>query len=265
MAKETTGILKEIVEYKREFVAQAKREMAQRDLESKVLDLPETRGFHRALTGEGCSLIAEVKTASPSRGLIRSDVGIEDIARIYSENGATCISVLTDEKYFQGSLDRLQTVRNVSALPLLRKDFFIDAYQIFEARAAGADAILLIASCLELAEMEDFIEIAALLDMDCLVEVHDEEEMNGISSLNTGLIGINNRNLNTFTTDIARTSELAALAPKHAVLVSESGIFSADDVRRVHAMGASAVLVGEAIMKERDMGLKARELAEAVK
>jgi len=259
-----TGILKEIVEYKRAFVDECKQRIPRIDLEERIPDIPPPRGFADALSGGGCSLIAEIKTASPSKGLIRDDVNIADVARIYSDNGARCMSILTDEKYFSGSLDRIAMARGVSPLPVLRKDFIIDAYQLYEARCAGADAVLLIAACIGDTELGEYVEIASLLGMDCLVEVHDEHELNRVRSLNVRLIGINNRDLRTFKTDLSLTGSLAASAPDHALLVSESGIFTADDVRTVYAMGARAVLVGEAIMREKDMGRKVRELAEAV-
>jgi indole-3-glycerol phosphate synthase len=260
-----TGILDEIVAYKREFVKNCKKRVSQSDLEKLAEDVSEPRSFAGALSGEGCSLIAEIKTASPSKGIIRNDVSIVDIARIYTANGAACISVLTDEKYFMGSLERLTVVRNTTNLPLLRKDFIIDPYQIYEARWAGADAVLLIAACLDDEELLDFVEIASLLKMDCLVEVHDRTEMERVTFLNTRLIGINNRNLKTFKTDISITDELAKYAPAHALLVSESGIFTAEDVKRIYEMGAHAVLVGEAIMREHDIARKVKELSQAVK
>ena len=260
-----TGILGEIVAYKREFVKSCKKKISQIELEKLAEDVPEPQSFSGALTGKGCSLIAEIKTASPSRGIIRDDVSIVDIVRVYTANGAACISVLTDEKYFMGSLERLTAIRNTTNLPLLRKDFIIDAYQIYEARWAGADAVLLIAACLDDEELLDFVEIASLLKMDCLVEVHDRTEMERVISLNTSLIGINNRNLKTFKTDISITGELAKYTPAHALLVSESGIFTAEDVKRIYEMGAQAVLVGEAIMREHDMARKVKELSQAVK
>ena len=259
-----TGILAEIIDYKRAFVEECEKRLPLKELENRASDAGETRGFVRALSGGGCSLIAEIKTASPSKGLIRDDVSIEDVAKIYEENGASCISVLTDEHFFKGSLDRLGIIHDVTTLPLLRKDFIIDVYQIYEARDAGADAILLIAACLGNCELMDFIEVASLLTMDCLVEVHDIQEMERISSLNTNLIGINNRNLKTFETSLSVTGELASSAPVQALLVSESGISTAEDVTKVHRMGAGAVLVGEAIMREDDMAGKVRELANAV-
>lgn len=260
-----TGILGEIVAHKKELLKRRKKIVPLRELEDRASTTGARRDFTGALTGAGCSLIAEIKTASPSKGIIRDDVDIADVAVIYSDNGASCISVLTDEKYFHGSLDRLTRVRAVTGLPLLRKDFIIDTYQLYEARDAGADAVLLIASCLGGSELKDFLEVAALLDLDCLVEVHDESEMERVASLDVRLIGINNRDLRTFETDRAVTGRLAARVPEGAVLVSESGIHSARDVQEVHHMGANAVLVGEAIMREKDMAGKVRELAEAVK
>ena len=260
-----TGILDEIVKYKREFVRGCKEKLPLKEIETRITDTEQTRGFAWALRGEGCSLIAEIKTASPSKGIIRDDVNIEDVARIYEESGASCISVLTDKKYFKGSLERLTKIREVTSLPLLRKDFIIDPYQIYEARYAGADAVLLIAACLDDVMIREFIETAALLGLDCLVEVHDSDEMERIRNINTELIGINNRNLKTFKTDLKTTEQLAQFAPQQALLVSESGINSADDVRAVYNMGADAVLVGEAIMREQDMAAKIKELTEAVR
>jgi indole-3-glycerol phosphate synthase len=232
-----------------------------------ALDAGPIRGFERALrerSGNGCALIAEIKTASPSKGIIKEYGETAAIAMTYERSGAACISVITDEKYFKGSLDRLGKVRAAANLPLLCKDFIIDPYQVYEARWAGADAVLLIAACLDDCLLAELIEISALLGMDCLLEVHNETEMLRAGRFNMGLIGINNRDLATFAADLAVTGHLACLAPDHALLVSESGITCADDVRRVHASGAHAVLVGEAIMRERDMAAKVRELAGAV-
>ena len=261
-----TGILEEIVAYKRAFVAECKRKQPFREMELRAKDAGPARGFERALRekGDGCALIGEIKTASPSKGMIREDAEPAEIARVYERNGAACISVLTDERYFRGSLERLEKVRSTVSLPLLRKDFIIDPYQVYEARAYGADAILLIAACLDDSLLADLLEAAALLDLDCLFEVHDESEMRRACRCNACLIGINNRDLATFVTDLEVTERLARLAPDHALVVSESGISCADDVRRVYAAGARAVLVGEAIMRERDMGSKVRELAGAV-
>ena len=260
-----TGILKDIVEYKQRFVEECKRKIPLRELEQLAVESGDTRNFAEAVAARSCALIAEIKTASPSKGIIRDDVLVEDVARLYEDCGAACISVLTDEAYFKGSLERLRQVRRTVSLPLLRKDFIIDPYQVYEARCAGADAVLLIAACLDDTALVDLIEAASLLDMDCLLEVHDEAEMNRAARHNVRLIGINNRDLRTFTTDLSITGRLARSTPDHALLVSESGISTAEDVRAVHSLGARAVLVGEAIMRERDMAGKVRELAGAVK
>jgi len=254
------GMLDDILGYKKEVVARAKKRLPLRDLEKQALETEPRRDFLGALMGDGCSLIAEIKTASPSKGIIRDDVDPAEVAAIYAKNGASCISVLTDERYFRGSLDRLGTVREAVDIPLLRKDFIIDEYQLFEARCAGADAVLLIAACLDDRMLADFIMTAGTLDMDCLVEVHTEEEMDRAAGLACRLIGINNRDLKTFRTDISVTGKLAKSAPEGSVIVSESGISTARDVRAVYEMGAKAVLVGEALMRAPDIGNKVREL-----
>ena len=255
-----TGILADIIEYKRDFIVKQKREFPQGELAERAAATPAPRDFVGALTGGGCSLIAEIKTASPSKGVIRDDIDPVEVARIYAENGAACISVLTDERFFQGSLDRLVSIRHSVDVPLLRKDFIIDEYQIVEARWVGADAVLLIAACLEDEQLRELSEIARNLGLACLVEVHDEEEMERVSPMDVRLIGINNRDLRTFRTDLAVTGQLAPLAPGDAIVVSESGIFTAADVEVVHRMGAHAVLVGEALMKASDIGAKVREI-----
>ena len=258
------GILAEIVEYKKAFVLESRRRTPQRELEKIARAAGRTRGFRRALRGRKCALIAEIKSASPSKGVIRENIDPAGIARTYEENGAACISVLTDERYFDGSLNRLATVRRVTTVPLLRKDFIIDAYQLYEARSAGADAVLLIVACLDDARLRTFMGVARSLGMDALVEVHDRAEMERAAAARAKLIGINNRNLATFETDLATTGELAAYAPKNAVLVSESGIADAEGVRRVHALGAHAVLVGETLMRADDIAAAVAELAGAV-
>jgi len=257
-------ILGEIIEYKSVFVEKCKKNLPLSELEQIVAESGETRNFVGALSGNECSLIAEIKTGSPSKGIIRNDVNVLEVAKIYSDNGAACISVLTDERYFMGSLERLTSIRKVTELPILRKDFIIDAYQIYEARCAGADAVLLIVACLEDSAISEFIEIAESLGMDCLVEVHNEIEMSRLGNVDIKLIGINNRNLNTFETDISVTSRLARYTPENTLLVSESGINNAQDVKAVYSMSANAVLVGEALMRERDIAKKVRELSQAV-
>jgi len=263
-----TGILTEIIEYKKAFVEERRNRVSLAELERLAMESPHARDFAGALRSQcrrGCALIAEIKTASPSKGVINDRVTVEEAARVFEENGAACISVLTDEKYFRGGLNRLGRARRSSGLPLLRKDFIIDPYQLYEARAAGADAALLIASCLDDHQLIDFMAIITLLNMDYLLEVRDEGEMERAAALNARIIGINNRDLMTFHTDPATTRRLARRAPAGAILVSESGVNTADDVRKAHDAGAGAVLVGEAIMRASDMAAKVRELAEAVK
>lgn len=208
------------------------------------------------------AVIAEVKKASPSKGIIRPDFDPVAIARSYEAGGAAALSVLTDLSYFQGSLDYLREIRTAVSLPLLRKDFIIDGAQILEARAAGADAILLIVAAFAgpsadgrtVAELAELLKLTRELGMDALVEVHDEAEMRIAAELKADLIGINNRDLRTFVTDLAVTERVAGLCPEGALLVSESGLFTAAEVRRVHAAGARAILVGESLMRQPEPG-----------
>ena len=223
---------------------------------------PDPEGFGKGW-GEGKSairLIAEVKKASPSKGLIRPDFDPVEIAKTYEQAGASAISVLTDEKYFQGRLDYLKAVREAVGLPLLRKDFIIDPYQIYEARAAGADAILLIVAALSKSELSEFMILADELGMASLVEVHAAEELDIALETGVRIIGINNRNLQTFETKLETTLELAARVPPDKVLVSESGIFTRADVERLMEVGVDAILVGESLMREPDPGVKVKEL-----
>lgn len=254
-----TGILAEIIEYKREFIKTRKARLPFLELKSMMNAAPPVRDFPAALRKSGeCALIAEVKTASPSKGLIR-DVDPISVAMVYEANGASGISVLTDEKYFRGSLERLSLIRRSVLAPLLRKDFIIDPYQLYEARVAGADAVLLIAACLEDGTLRELLDEAENIGLACLVEVHDEYEMDRVSAMPVSLVGINNRDLTTFATSLEVTERLARIAPKDVLLVSESGIFLRSDMERVHTMGAAAVLVGEALMRAPDIGKKVRE------
>ena len=205
-------------------------------------------------------MIAEVKKASPSRGLIRADFDPAEIAAAYEEAGASAISVLTDEKNFQGRLEYLEAVHRAVSLPVLQKDFIIDPYQVYEARAALADAILLIVAALCREELTEFMALAEELGMASLVEVHTSEELDVALEVGAKVIGINNRNLQTFETKLETTLELAPKIPSDRILVSESGIFTRADVERLMAAGVDAVLVGEALMREPDPGTKVREL-----
>jgi indole-3-glycerol phosphate synthase len=199
-------------------------------------------------------VIAEIKKASPSKGVLREEFIPADIAQSYAEHGAACLSVLTDVDFFQGSVDFLKQARASCQLPVLRKDFMVDAYQIYESRAMGADAVLLIAACLDDAQMKDFEAIARNLDMAVLVEVHDQAELERALKLQTPLIGVNNRNLKTFEVSLDTTFFLRAQVPADRILVTESGIQTRDDVLRMGAAGVGAFLVGEAFMRASEPG-----------
>lgn len=258
-------ILDKIAEHKRQEVALAKSRRSLASLRQGIDDLEDQpRGFLRALRATAdsgwTSVIAEVKKGSPSKGVIREDFDPLTIAETYQANGATCLSVLTDENFFMGHLLYLAKIREVVSLPLLRKDFICDPYQIYEARAAGADAILLIAAMLDAVQLAEYNALAGELHLDVLLEVHDETELE--SALTTGceLIGINNRNLQTFATDLATTERLLPLIPAGHFVVAESGISSRADVLRLQKAGARGFLVGESLMREDDIGTKLKEL-----
>lgn len=252
-------ILDEIIEHKRtELELMRKTRNLERLAQSARDCSRKPLGFRRALkTADGAAVIAEVKRRSPSKGLIRADFDPAWIARRYAEAGAACISVLTDEKFFGGSLADLETVRGAVDLPIIRKDFMIDPIQIDEARIAGADAILLIVSVLEDPLMKSLRNHAIGLGLDVLVEVHDEAEFDRALALGADLIGVNNRNLKTFKVDLAITERLAvrlSRSDSEIVLVAESGIGSAEDVRRLERAGAAGFLVGESLMRQPDPG-----------
>ncbi|MFZ3129393.1 MAG: indole-3-glycerol phosphate synthase TrpC [Rhodoferax sp.] len=251
-------ILDKIVAVKREEVAAAIQrkslEAMRADAESRLL----TRDFVGALRAKIAAgrpaVIAEVKKASPSKGVLREDFIAADIAQSYAEHGAACLSVLTDRQFFQGCVDYLKQARASCQLPVLRKDFLVDAYQVYESRSMGADCILLIAACLDDAQMKDMEAIARSLDMAVLVEVHDRAELERALKLKTPLIGINNRNLQTFEVSLDTTLALRADVPPERLLVTESGIQTRDDVLRLGAAGVNAFLVGEAFMRAPDPG-----------
>ena len=265
MAK-TGTILDKIVTVKRENLERAQVEMPRSELEARALGQDAARSLSRALQGNGVSLIAEVKKASPSRGLLAPDFDPVALARTYAENGASAISVLTEMPHFQGRLEFLADIREAlgdGCPPLLRKDFIFDDYQVWEARAWGADVILLIASILEESEMRALLAGAGELGMDVLVETHTEEEVEMSMSAGASLIGINNRDLTTFEVDLETTRRLRPLVSAEIPVVAESGIFTRDDVERVAGWGVDAVLVGEGLVKSGDVGAKVRELASA--
>jgi indole-3-glycerol phosphate synthase len=258
-------ILDKIAAYKQEEVARAKSHRSLASLQQGVRDLEDQpRGFLRALraTAESnwTAVIAEVKKGSPSKGVIREDFDPLTIAEVYQENGATCLSVLTDEHFFMGHLRYLHQIREVVNLPLLRKDFICDPYQIYEARAAGADAVLLIAAMLDAGQLAEYNSLATELHLDVLLEVHDEAELEVALTTECKLIGINNRNLQTFATELATTERLLPLIPEECLVVAESGIATRADVLRLQKAGAKGFLVGESLMREDDIGAKLREL-----
>jgi indole-3-glycerol phosphate synthase len=259
-----TDILEQIVAVKRQEIAAAiaRKPLAamRADAESRVL----TRDFVAALRGKIAAgqpaVIAEIKKASPSKGVLREDFIPADIAQSYAEHGAACLSVLTDLQFFQGGIDYLKQARASCPLPVLRKDFMLDAYQIYESRACGADAVLLIAAILDDAQMKDLEAIARSLDMAVLVEVHDAPELARALQLKTPLIGVNNRNLKTFEVSLDTTLTLMRELPADRLLVCESGIHTRDDVLRMGAAGVNVFLVGEAFMRAPDPGLALAEL-----
>jgi indole-3-glycerol phosphate synthase len=254
-------ILDEIVAHKKEELADAKRRAPLAEVKQKAAEAGPPRGFGRALSAAGgVKLIAEVKKASPSKGVIRRDFDPVGVARTYEEAGAACLSVLTEKKYFQGDLAYLGDIRKAAGLPLLRKDFIVDEYQIFEARAAGADAVLLIAACLERRQLEDYLGVAGGLGLDVLVESHTAKELDRSLLAGARIVGINNRDLSTFTVSLRTTFDLLKDIPEDRIVVSESGIGTRGDVVRLEQAGIDAILVGESLMREQDIGRKVREL-----
>lgn len=255
--------LAEICATKREEVAARKAQATLADLDARASEMSPPRGFNAALekaSQTGFGLIAEIKKASPSKGLIREDFRPRQHAVDYAKGGAACLSVLTDAPYFQGHEDYLIDARASCDLPVLRKDFMVDPWQVAEARAIGADAILIIVASLEEAQMAEIEEAAIERGMDVLVEVHDEAEMERAHALQSRLIGVNNRNLKTFETDLATTERLAPLAPEGALLVGESGIATHDDCRRLAKSGVRCFLVGESLMRQEDVEAATRML-----
>ncbi|MCM3126567.1 MULTISPECIES: indole-3-glycerol phosphate synthase TrpC [unclassified Paenibacillus] len=261
--------LDRIVATKKEEVAALSSLFNRTEAEKTIAALPATRGFEKALSKEhvrGMGLIAEVKKASPSKGLIRSDFDPVDIAKAYENAGADCMSVLTDVNYFQGKPEYLTEISRQVRVPLLRKDFIIDEIQIAEARIIGADAVLLIASILSSAQLSRYISYAKDLGLDALVEVHDKEELLSVLDIGSAsLIGINNRNLRTFETRLETTAELAGLVPEYVTLISESGIRTPQDVDYVKQAGAKGILVGEQFMRQDNVSQAVLELMGAGK
>jgi len=260
-------VLSQIIQTKREEIAKASAIYSLRDLEQQIPGVPEPRGFERAIVsrvnqGE-TAVIAEIKKASPSKGVIREDFDPVEIALSYESNGATCLSVLTDRDYFQGSPDFLVAARSTTRLPTLRKDFIVDPYQIYEARCMGADCILLIVAALDQQQMLELAEVATSLDLDVLVESHSHDELLRALDVKTKLIGINNRNLRTFETSLETTLGLLPEVPNDRIVITESGIHTVQDVSLMESSSVKAFLVGEAFMRQNDPGLALSELFNA--
>ena len=254
-------ILARIIEEKRRSLEEAKRLKSLEDLIKETKPIVVKSAFKRNISRpHHINLIAEIKKASPSKGILRGDFNPAKIAVTYQANGAAAISVLTDERFFEGRLEYIKKVKENVSLPILRKDFLIDEYQIYESIAAGADAILLIADILSRKELVKFYNLAASLGLECLVEVNNEEDLEKAVATDAGIIGINNRDLHTFKVDLSVTQRLARLIGPHKVIVSESGIKSYEDVMFLKSLGVNAVLIGEAFMEADDIASKVREI-----
>jgi indole-3-glycerol phosphate synthase len=263
---DTPDILKKIMYRKAEEVAERRRRVPLEQLQAQLVRASAPRGFAAALStrigfGEA-AVVAEIKKASPSKGLLRSDFRPAEIAVSYERGGAACLSVLTDNHFFQGSDADLEEARAACALPVIRKDFLIDPYQVYEARALGADCVLLIAACLSDRQLRELGELAHALDMDVLLEVHDGEELERALGAPPGLLGINNRDLRTFEVSLDTTLRLLDAVPPDRLLVTESGIHTREDVAIMRARGVDAFLVGEAFMRADDPGAMLAELFE---
>jgi indole-3-glycerol phosphate synthase len=254
--------LSTIVEHVKAQVEERRRKMPVSVLRERPLFHSPTRGFARSLTGSTRRIIAEVKRASPSKGLIRDNCEPVEIAKEYAGHGASAISVLTEERFFQGSLSYLEQIRGTVNLPLLRKDFIIDPYQLTEARSYGADAVLLIAALLEPSLLQELCEQATASSLDALVEVHTPAELQAALGAGAQLVGINNRDLKTFEVSLVTTETLAPLVPPGAHAVCESGIDTVEQIRRVEKLGIHVFLIGEALMRAAQPGKKLRELLE---
>lgn len=253
-----SDILKKIVAVKHEEIALSLRKKSlaavRADAESRVLTRDFVGAIRHKIDNGQAAVIAEIKKASPSKGVLREDFMPADIAQTYAEHGAACLSVLTDVQFFQGSADYLKQARASCDLPVLRKDFMVDPYQVYEARVMGADCILLIAACLDDAQMKDMEAVARSMDMAVLVEVHDAEELARALKLKTPLVGINNRNLRTFEVSLDTTLGMMKDVPSDRILVTESGILSSADVQKMREAHVNAFLVGEAFMRAPDPG-----------
>ena len=254
-------MLSRIIEEKRRVVEESRREKPMEDVVREAKNICVKSSFKKNISRpHHINLIAEIKKASPSKGILRGDFNPVKIAITYQANGASAISVLTDERFFEGRLEYIKKIKENVSIPILRKDFIIDEYQIYESVVAGADAILLIADILSTNELIGFYNLATTLGLDVLIEVHNEEEVEKALATDGGIIGINNRDLHTFKVDFGVTQKLSRLIPQNKVMVSESGIKSHEDVMFLKSLGINAVLIGEAFMEASDIASKMREI-----
>lgn len=254
-------ILSRIIEEKRKVVEEAKRLKPEEELLKEIKNLSVKSSFKKNISRpHHINLIAEIKKASPSKGILRGDFNPVKIAITYQANGASAISILTDERFFEGRLEHIVKARGNVSVPILRKDFFIDEYQIYETVAAGADAILLICEILSIAELTRFHNTATELGLDCLVEVHNEEDIEKALAIDAAIVGINNRDLHTFKVDLGVTQRLIRMIPQNKTIVSESGIKRYEDVMFLKSLGVNAVLIGESFMEADDIAAKMREI-----
>jgi indole-3-glycerol phosphate synthase len=254
------SILDTIIENKKIEIERSKERCPLTTLELGLHDTPGTRDFYRALDGESVRVIAEIKKASPSKGVLRADFDPVSIALGYEKGGAAALSVLTDEKFFMGSLSYLRAVREAVGIPLLRKDFIIDPYQVYESRLGGADALLLIVSALGQDSLKELLRLTHSLDMNAVVEVHDKEELGRALDAGSRIVGINNRDLRTFEVDLGVTERLSRNIPDGVIVVTESGIGSGADIKKLGKHGVRVFLIGETFMKARDPGLELSNL-----
>jgi indole-3-glycerol phosphate synthase len=255
------NVLSRIVDSTRSDVERRRREVPLSELEARLADPRDDRPFSEALTGPGVSIIAEHKRRSPSAGAIRDGATVEEVVCAYERGGASALSILTEHQHFGGSLDDLREARRATRLPILRKDFIVDRYQVYETAAAGADALLLIVAALDLDDLASLFHEATAIDLDVLVEVHDEEELERALELDADVIGINNRDLTDFSVDLNRTFDLLSDVPAGKIVVSESGLYTRDQLEELERVGIDAVLVGERLMRAPDPEEALRELA----
>jgi len=254
-------ILREIVSYKKKRVAEKKENISLAKLKDRIAKFPSARDFKEAISRPGkINLICEIKRASPSTGLICKEFHPKKIAQTYEKNGAAAISVLTEDKYFQGDILHLFSVKESVKIPVLRKDFIIDEYQLYESRAFGADAVLLIASLLDPEQIVQFMNISKILGMETLVEVHCEEDLDKVLATPAEIIGINNRSLEDFTVDLSVTEELMKKIPQEKIVVSESGVKNREDVWLLKNTGINAILIGQVLLESEDISKKLEEL-----